>query len=59
MRTTIDIDDALMCKVMRLSGLSTKKAVVEAPYAYSFRRTCPGSAGAPAPCCGREKTHLR
>jgi Arc/MetJ family transcription regulator len=30
MRTTIDIDDALMRKAMRLSGLSTKKAVVEA-----------------------------
>jgi Bacterial antitoxin of type II TA system, VapB len=30
MRTTIDIDDALMRKAMRLSGLTTKKAVVEA-----------------------------
>jgi Arc/MetJ family transcription regulator len=30
MRTTIDIDDTLMRKAMRLSGLSTKKAVVEA-----------------------------
>jgi Arc/MetJ family transcription regulator len=30
MRTTIDIDDALMRKAMRLSGLNTKKAVVEA-----------------------------
>jgi Arc/MetJ family transcription regulator len=30
MRTTIDIDDGLMQKAMRLSGLSTKKAVVEA-----------------------------
>jgi Arc/MetJ family transcription regulator len=30
MWTTIDIDDALMRKAMRLSGLSTKKAVVEA-----------------------------
>jgi Arc/MetJ family transcription regulator len=30
MRTTIDIDDALMRKAMRLSGLATKKAVVEA-----------------------------
>ncbi|MGP8143321.1 MAG: type II toxin-antitoxin system VapB family antitoxin [Terriglobales bacterium] len=30
MRTTIDIDDALMSKAMRLSGLTTKKAVVEA-----------------------------
>ena len=30
MRTTIDIDDALMHKAMRLSGLTTKKAVVEA-----------------------------
>jgi Arc/MetJ family transcription regulator len=29
-RTTIDIDDALMRKAMRLSGLTTKKAVVEA-----------------------------
>jgi Arc/MetJ family transcription regulator len=29
MRTTIDIDDALMRKAMRLSGLTTKKAVVE------------------------------
>lgn len=29
-RTTIDIDDALMCNAMRLSGLTTKKAVVEA-----------------------------
>jgi Arc/MetJ family transcription regulator len=30
MRTTIDIDDALMRKALRLSGLITKKAVVEA-----------------------------
>jgi Arc/MetJ family transcription regulator len=30
MRTTIDIDDALMHKAMRLSRLTTKKAVVEA-----------------------------
>jgi Arc/MetJ family transcription regulator len=30
MRTTIEIDDALMRKAMRLSGLTTKKAVVEA-----------------------------
>jgi len=30
MRTTIDIDDVLMRKAMRLSGLTTKKAVVEA-----------------------------
>ena len=30
MRTTIDIDDALMRKAMRLSGLTTKRAVVEA-----------------------------
>jgi putative antitoxin of VapBC-like toxin-antitoxin system len=30
MRTTIDIDDALMRKAMRLSGLPTKKALVEA-----------------------------
>jgi|SRR5450631_205136 Arc/MetJ family transcription regulator len=30
MRTTIDTDDALMRKAMRLSGLTTKKAVVEA-----------------------------
>jgi hypothetical protein len=30
MRTTIDIDDALMRKAMRLSGLTAKKAVVEA-----------------------------
>jgi Arc/MetJ family transcription regulator len=30
MRTTIEIDDTLMRKAMRLSGLSTKKAVVEA-----------------------------
>jgi Arc/MetJ family transcription regulator len=30
MRTTIDIDDALMRKAMRLSGLTTTKAVVEA-----------------------------
>jgi Arc/MetJ family transcription regulator len=30
MRTTIDLDDALMRKAMRLSGLTTKKAVVEA-----------------------------
>jgi len=30
MRTTIDIDDALMRKAMRLSGLTTKKAVVKA-----------------------------
>jgi Arc/MetJ family transcription regulator len=30
MRTTLDIDGALMRKAMRLSGLSTKKAVVEA-----------------------------
>jgi Arc/MetJ family transcription regulator len=30
MRTTIDIDDALMRKAMRLSGLTTKKAVVDA-----------------------------
>jgi Arc/MetJ family transcription regulator len=30
MRTTIDIDDTLMRKAMRLSGLTTKKAVVEA-----------------------------
>jgi len=29
-RTTIDIDDALMRKAMRLSRLTTKKAVVEA-----------------------------
>ena len=29
-RTTIDIDDNLMHKAMRLSGLTTKKAVVEA-----------------------------
>jgi len=28
MRTTIDIDDALMRKAMRLSGLTAKKAVV-------------------------------
>jgi Arc/MetJ family transcription regulator len=30
MRTAIDIDDALMRKAMRLSGLTTKKAVIEA-----------------------------
>jgi len=30
MRTTIDIDDALVRKAMRLSGLTTKKAVIEA-----------------------------
>jgi Arc/MetJ family transcription regulator len=30
MRTTIDIDDALIRKAMRLSGSATKKAVVEA-----------------------------
>ncbi len=30
MRTTIDIDDTLMHEAMRLSGLTTKKAVVEA-----------------------------
>jgi Arc/MetJ family transcription regulator len=30
MRTTIEIDDALMRKAMRLSGLTRKKAVVEA-----------------------------
>ncbi len=30
MRTTIDIDAALMRKAMRLSGLTTKKTVVEA-----------------------------
>jgi len=30
MRTTIEIDDALMRKAMRLSGLTTKKEVVEA-----------------------------
>jgi Arc/MetJ family transcription regulator len=30
LRTTIDIDDALMREAMRLSGLATKKAVVEA-----------------------------
>jgi Arc/MetJ family transcription regulator len=30
MRTTIDIDDYLMRKAMRLSGLTTEKAVVEA-----------------------------
>jgi Arc/MetJ family transcription regulator len=30
MRTTIDIDGALMRKAMRVSGLTTKKAVVEA-----------------------------
>jgi len=30
MRTTIDIDDGLMRKAMRLSGLTTKKAVVHA-----------------------------
>jgi Arc/MetJ family transcription regulator len=30
MRTTIDIDDALMRKALRLSGLPTKKEVVEA-----------------------------
>jgi Arc/MetJ family transcription regulator len=29
MRTTIDIDDSLMRRAMRLSGLTTKKAVVE------------------------------
>jgi Arc/MetJ family transcription regulator len=29
MRTTIDIDDALMRKAMRVSGLTTKKAVIE------------------------------
>ena len=29
MPTTIDIDDALMRKALRLSGLTTKKAVVE------------------------------
>jgi len=30
MRTTIDIDDSLMRQAMRLSGLRTKKAAVEA-----------------------------
>ncbi len=30
MRTTIEIDDALLRKAIRLSGLTTKKAVVEA-----------------------------
>jgi Arc/MetJ family transcription regulator len=30
MPTTIDIDNALMRKAMRLTGLTTKKAVVEA-----------------------------
>ncbi len=30
MRTTIDIDDALMRQAMRLTGIRTKKSVVEA-----------------------------
>jgi Arc/MetJ family transcription regulator len=30
MRTTIDIDDRLLQRAMRLSGIRTKKAVVEA-----------------------------
>ena len=30
MRTNIEIDDRLMAKAMKASGLSTKKAVVEA-----------------------------
>ena len=30
MRTNIEIDDELMAEAMRLTGLSTKKAVVEA-----------------------------
>ncbi|MFY9904033.1 MAG: type II toxin-antitoxin system VapB family antitoxin [Terriglobales bacterium] len=30
MRTTIDIDDTLMRKATRLSGLTTKKALVKA-----------------------------
>jgi Arc/MetJ family transcription regulator len=29
MRTTINIDDALMCRALRATGLSSKKAVVE------------------------------
>ena len=38
MRTTIDIDDALMHKAMRLSGLTTKKAVVEPKPPYGIMR---------------------
>lgn len=30
MRTNIDLDDALLAEAMQLSGLSTKKATVEA-----------------------------
>lgn len=30
MRTNIDLDDALLAEAMRFSGLSTKKATVEA-----------------------------
>jgi Arc/MetJ family transcription regulator len=39
MRTTIEIDDALMRKAMRLSGLTTKKAVVEAALGLLIQTT--------------------
>ena len=38
MRTTIDVDDNLMRKAMRVSELTTKKAVVDAALRLSFER---------------------
>jgi len=37
MRTNIDIDDALLGEAMELTGLSTKKAVVEEALAFLVR----------------------
>jgi len=37
MRTNIEIDDALMKKVMRVSGARTKKAAVEAALQFMLK----------------------
>lgn len=38
MRTNIDIDDDLMAEAMRVAGMTTKKATVEAGLAELIRR---------------------
>jgi Arc/MetJ family transcription regulator len=43
MRTNIDIDDALMERAMKISGLPTKKAAVEAGLRLLIRMGSQGS----------------
>lgn len=44
-RTIVDIDDALMRKAKRLSGLTTKKKSLRSPCACSFKRILKSACG--------------